>query len=212
MSIDKIRREYLIAELRRGDLNPDPMVQFQQWLDGAVAEELIDATAMTVATVSEQGQPSTRIVLLKQVGAEGFVFFTNSGSRKATELAGNKKVSAHFYWSALERQVKICGHAQQVSAEMAGEYFVSRPIDSQFATWASPQSQVVDNKEYLNLEVERVQKEFAGQSVTPPPFWVGYRIVPEEIEFWQGGENRLHDRFIYRRSEDQDWVINRLAP
>ncbi len=212
MDIDQLRRQYGHGRLRREDLDTDPVQQFQAWLSQAIDAELLDPTAMCVATVDTDGQPSQRIVLLKQCDADGFVFYTNLGSRKAQELAVNSRVSLHFAWLPLERQVKICGTAERVPTTEALKYFLSRPKQSQLAAWASAQSQKVASRELLEQQVAGMKEKFADGKVPLPSFWGGYRVKPHEIEFWQGGENRLHDRFRYLQGADQDWEISRLAP
>ncbi len=212
INIENIRREYLQGGLRREDLCDDPIEQFDRWLEQAVAAGLNDPTAMTVATVDASGQPSQRIVLLKDVDSRGFVFYTNFGSRKAQDLAANNKISLHFPWHILERQVKICGTAQKIPTLEAAKYFLSRPQESQLAAWASHQSKPVSSRELLMQQVARVKEKFKQGEVPLPDFWGGYRVVPEQIEFWQGGANRLHDRFEYRRQADNGWEVERLAP
>lgn len=211
MHLEQFRREYLMGGLERDDLDADPIVQFERWLKQAIELEFKDPTAMTVATVDETGQPSQRIVLLKEVDARGFVFFTNYGSRKARDLAHNNKISLHFPWHAIERQVKVCGVASKISAGESARYFLSRPKESQLAAWASHQSHPISTRQLLLSQVARMKEKFANGQIPAPDFWGGYRVVPHEIEFWQGGANRLHDRFIYRREGDY-WLISRLAP
>ena len=212
MDIDQLRRQYGHGRLRREELDPDPVQQFQAWLREAIDAELLDPTAMCVATAGADGQPSQRIVLLKHCDVDGFVFYTNLGSRKAQELAVNSRVSLHFAWLPLERQVKICGTAERVPTTEALKYFLSRPKPSQLAAWASAQSQKVASRELLEQQVAGMKEKFADGKVPLPSFWGGYRVRPHEIEFWQGGENRLHDRFRYLRGADQDWEVSRLAP
>jgi pyridoxamine 5'-phosphate oxidase len=165
---------------------------------------------MTVATVDASGQPSQRIVLLKKVD-HGFVFYTNYGSRKARDLAVNAKVSLHFPWHPIERQVKICGIAEKVSTAESAKYFLSRPKDSQLAAWASHQSHPVSTRQLLLQQVARMKEKFAQGEIPAPDFWGGFRVIPHEIEFWQGGANRLHDRFVYQRTNN-GWTRSRLAP
>ena len=212
MDIDSIRRDYLKGGLHREDLNADPIEQFNAWLKQAVDAELQDPTAMTVATVGQDGQPSQRIVLLKDVSPQGFVFYTNYGSRKAQELEANNKISLHFPWHVLERQVKICGVAQKVPASQAAKYFLSRPEESQLAAWASRQSQPISTRQLLMQQFAHMKEKFADGKIPLPDFWGGYCVVPHQIEFWQGGGNRLHDRFVYTKQSSGDWGIERLAP
>jgi pyridoxamine 5'-phosphate oxidase len=212
MDIDSIRRDYLQGGLHRKDLKVCPIEQFQSWLQQAVAANLHDPTAMTVATVDEHCQPSQRIVLLKDVSAEGFVFYTNFGSRKAQELSQNNRISLHFPWHSLERQVKICGVAEKVSSTQAAKYFLSRPEESQLAAWASHQSHPISTRELLMQQFSRMKEKFSTGQIPLPDFWGGYCVVPQQIEFWQGGGNRLHDRFVYNKQPTGQWGVERLAP
>ncbi|MGK0441785.1 MAG: pyridoxamine 5'-phosphate oxidase [Pseudohongiellaceae bacterium] len=212
MDIDSIRREYLQGGLHRKDLKACPVEQFQVWLQQAVNAELHDPTAMTVATVDDSGQPSQRIVLLKELSAEGFVFYTNFGSRKAQELSKNNRISLHFPWHMLERQVKICGVAEKVPSAQAAKYFLSRPQESQLAAWASHQSRPISTRELLTQQFSRMKEKYSKGHIPLPDFWGGYCVVPHQIEFWQGGGNRLHDRFVYTKQPSGQWQIERLAP
>lgn len=212
VSIDQLRREYLKGGLERDNLSDNPIEQFNIWLQQAVDAELPDATAMTVSTVAADGQPSVRMVLLKGVDDGGFVFYTNYESRKARELGENPKVALHFPWHPLERQVKVCGTAEKVSAAQSLAYFVSRPRESQLAAWASEQSRPMSSRQALMGQFEAMKRKFAQGEIPLPDRWGGFRVVPHEVEFWQGGANRLHDRFRYSRKGDQNWSIERLAP
>ncbi|MBL6746107.1 MAG: pyridoxamine 5'-phosphate oxidase [Pseudomonadales bacterium] len=211
MDLEALRREYLKDGLERENLADNPFDQFEKWMAQFLELGLADPTAMTVATVAPDGQPSQRIVLLKHVDQSGFVFYTNYSSRKANEIDANPKISLHFPWHAVERQVKVCGVAEKVSPAESLRYFTSRPKGSQLAAAASPQSKVISSRTLLLNEFERLKQKFREGEIPLPDFWGGYRVVPSEIEFWQGGQNRLHDRFRYTRSEDA-WEIDRLAP
>lgn len=211
MDLEKLRREYLQEGLNRASLADDPIRQFQIWLNQAIDAQIQDPTAMTVATVDARGQPSQRIVLLKQVTPGGFVFFTNYNSHKARDLAHNPLVSLHFPWHQLERQVKICGTAGKISTAESMKYFISRPRDSQLAAWASKQSRSVSSRQILMQQFHSMKQKFSDGTIPLPDFWGGYRVTPSSIEFWQGGADRLHDRFRYVRS-GKDWSIERLAP
>jgi pyridoxamine 5'-phosphate oxidase len=211
MDLEALRREYLKDGLEREDLADDPFDQFEKWMAQFLELGLADPTAMTVATVAPDGQPSQRIVLLKHVDQSGFVFYTNYSSRKASEIDTNPKISLHFPWHVVERQIKVCGVAEKVSQAESLRYFTSRPKGSQLAAAASPQSKVISSRTLLLNEFERLKQKFREGEIPLPDFWGGYRVVPSEIEFWQGGQNRLHDRFRYTRSEDA-WEIDRLAP
>lgn len=212
MDLQSLRREYLKGGLHRQDLAPDPLDQFAVWMQQAIDLEITDATAMTVATVAADGQPSQRIVLLKHVDSSGFVFYTNYASRKAQELAGNPKISLHFPWHSIERQVKVGGTASKIPFAESMQYFLSRPKDSQLAALASRQSSVLTSRTVLLNQFESLKQKFQAGAVPVPDFWGGYRVVPAEIEFWQGGASRLHDRFRYQRLADSSWQLDRLAP
>lgn len=212
MDIDHIRREYLHGGLSSDNLQSNPFDQFQHWLKQAVDAKVQDPTAMSIATVSADGQPSQRIVLLKDCDERGFVFYTNHGSRKAQEIAGNNKVSLHFAWLELDRQVKICGTAEKVPTSEALKYFLSRPKESQLAAWASEQSRPISSRMLLEQQFARMKDKFRKGSIPLPDFWGGYRVKPTRIEFWQGGANRLHDSFQFTLQGDQSWKVERLAP
>ncbi|MGL6025813.1 MAG: pyridoxamine 5'-phosphate oxidase [Vibrio sp.] len=211
MDLSDIRREYIHGGLRRKDLQTNPIDQFNHWLQQAIAANLSDPTAMTVATVDENGQPFQRIVLLKNVDDAGFVFYTNLASRKAEHIAQNSKVSLHFPWHPLERQVHITGVAEKLTALENIKYFTSRPKESQIAAIASHQSRRISARGILEGKYLELKQKFANGEIPVPSFWGGYRIKPHSIEFWQGGEHRLHDRFLYSR-QDQAWLVDRLAP
>ena len=212
MKIDDIRRSYTKDKLDLDKLNADPIAQFELWLKDAIAAELPDPTAMCVATVDEQGQPSQRLVLLKDVSQQGFTFYTNLGSRKATELSRNPKVCLHFPWHPLERQVIVYGTAERVSNMQVAKYFLSRPKESQLAAWASEQSRPVSTRQALLQKFAEIKHKFEHGEVPLPSFWGGFLVRPHKIEFWQGGEHRLHDRFMYSQSADGRWDIDRLCP
>lgn len=212
MGIEDIRREYSQGGLRRKDLNSDPIVQFNLWLQQAVDAKLTDPTAMTVATVDERGMPFQRIVLLKNLDNEGFVFYTNLGSRKAQHIEHNSKVSLHFPWHPLERQVHITGVAEKLTAMENMKYFTSRPKESQLAAIASRQSSRISTRGVLEGKFLELKQKFAKGEIPVPSFWGGYRIRPESIEFWQGGEHRLHDRFLFSKDGQGQWEAERLAP
>ncbi|MGD8110961.1 pyridoxamine 5'-phosphate oxidase [Vibrio sp. TRT 21S02] len=211
MELEDIRREYRKGGLRRKDLCANPIEQFNVWLQQAIDAHLTDPTAMTVATVDRTGQPFQRIVLLKHVDDGGFVFYTNLGSRKADQIEGNSKVSLHFPWHPIERQVHITGTAEKLTALENMKYFASRPKESQLAAIASKQSSRISARGVLEGKFLELKKKFEKGEIPVPSFWGGYRIRPESIEFWQGGEHRLHDRFLFSKT-DERWDIDRLAP
>lgn len=212
MKIDAIRRSYTKDKLDLDKLNADPIAQFELWLKDAIAAELPDPTAMCVATVDSSGQPSQRLVLLKDVTSEGFTFYTNLGSRKASELSENPKVSLHFPWHPLERQVIVYGTAERVSNTQVMKYFLSRPKESQLAAWASEQSRPISTRQALMQKFAEIKHKFEHGEVPLPSFWGGFLVRPHNIEFWQGGEHRLHDRFMYSKQDDGNWSIDRLCP
>jgi len=207
-----MRREYAARGLRRHDLEPDPTAQFARWLADAERAELLEPNAMALATVDTRGQPSQRTVLLKVFDRDGFVFFTNLESRKAAQISGNPRVSLLFLWRELERQVAVEGSAERVSTREAIAYFVRRPRGSRIGAWVSRQSSVIGSRQLLEAKFEELKRKFAAGEVPLPAFWGGFRVRPERFEYWQGRPNRLHDRFQYRRSDGQDWLIERLAP
>ena len=212
MKIADIRRSYTMDRLDLDKLNADPFLQFEGWLKDAVAAELPDPTAMCVATVDASGQPSQRLVLLKDVSSKGFVFYTNLGSRKASELEQNPKVCLHFPWHPLERQVIVYGTAERVPTSQVMSYFLSRPKDSQLAACASEQSRPVSTRQVLMQKFAEIKHKFEQGEVPVPSFWGGFLVKPHQIEFWQGGEHRLHDRFMYKQQADSSWAIERLCP
>ncbi|HVT59690.1 MAG TPA: pyridoxamine 5'-phosphate oxidase [Thermoanaerobaculia bacterium] len=222
MKISDVRREYTGGELRESGVAPEPIAQFQRWLEEAMAAEPLEPTAMTLATVGPGGRPSARVVLLKGCDERGFVFYTNYGSRKGQELRANPYAALAFYWPALDRQVRIEGVVEPTSRAESEAYFASRPVPSQLGAWASRQSAPVAREE-LEAELGRVTQRFAGAAVPLPELWGGYRLRPDRIEFWQGRPNRLHDRLVYRRRPPEDgggaggpdggvWTLERLAP
>jgi pyridoxamine 5'-phosphate oxidase len=211
-SISDIRRDYTQAGLDVDDLTSEPFTLFERWLQNAVDANLADPTAMTIATVDKTGQPSQRIVLLKDFDETGFVFYTNTGSKKAQDLSENNKISLHFPWHMLERQVKVLGVAQRLSSVEVAKYFMSRPKPSQIAAWASAQSRPINSRQLLMEKFSEAEAKFANGDVPLPSFWGGYRVVAHEIEFWQGGGHRLHDRFVYTKTSQGHWQTQRLMP
>ena len=213
MDIKGLRKEYANPVLTREMLNPDPFRQFEHWFTETCAAELPEPNAMTLATVGADGQPTLRTVLLKLFDHNGFVFFTNYSSRKAIQIGENQRVALLFPWIKLARQVAITGIAEKVSATESARYFASRPRDSQLGAWISHQSSVLSSRQLLMMELDKIKTKFFKGEIPLPDFWGGYRVRPATIEFWQGQTSRLHDRFRYTRSkEDELWKIERLAP
>ena len=209
-SISELRQEYLRAGLRRSDLRDEPVEQFGSWFDEALAAELHEPTAMTLATATPDGAPSARTVLLKGFDERGFVFYTNYDGRKAKELEANPRCALLFYWGELQRQVRIEGNARRVPEAESDAYFDGRPRGSRLGAWASEQSREVEGRDVLERRLEEMDERY-GDEIPRPPFWGGYRVEPYLFEFWQGRENRLHDRLAYRR-EDGGWAVVRLQP
>ena len=205
-----LRREYAQTGLRRADLADEPFAQFRRWFTEAAAAGLVEPNAMVLAT-TDGARPSSRTVLLKAYDERGFVFFTNYESRKAREIAIDAHVSLLFPWYPLERQVGIIGQAERISAAESLAYFTSRPHGSRLGAWVSQQSAVINSRKLLEMKWDEMKRKFADGEIPLPSFWGGFRVVPSEIEFWQGRENRLHDRFRYTRSGDV-WMVERLAP
>jgi len=213
MDIGALRTEYTQAGLSRDNLATNPFLQFETWFKQAKDAQLAEVNAMQLATASLQGKPSLRTVLLKAFDEQGFVFYTNYHSQKAQQIAENPQVAALFFWKELERQVEITGRIEKVSALESFKYFTSRPRGSQLGAWVSAQSSIISSRKLLEAKLEEMKHKFSQGEIPLPDFWGGFRIIPDNIEFWQGRPNRLHDRFEYRRQADSnDWKIERLAP
>ncbi len=208
-----LRRNYARGELRREDLLADPVEQFRRWFEEARGADLLEPNAMTLATADAAGRVTARTVLLKAYDARGFVFFTNYGSRKAQQLAENPRAALLFAWLPLERQVAITGRAERISTAESIAYFLSRPFGSRLGAWVSEQSRIVSSRALLEAKFRQLKEKFADGEIPMPEWWGGIRVVPDSVEFWQGGPNRLHDRFLYsRENEAAPWTIARLQP
>ncbi len=205
-------KQYGTFQLLEKDLDADPFRQFGRWFDTASSAGFVHPEAFTLATVSADGLPSARMLLLKGYDENGFVFFTNSESRKGEDLRINSKAAMCFWWDKLERSVRIEGTVHIVTGTEADLYFATRPRGSQIGAWTSPQSRVIESREYLDDIYRRIELEYADMDIPRPGYWNGYRLVPVSIEFWQGRPNRLHDRLRYRKHRDGRWIIERLAP
>lgn len=209
--IHALRRDYDREPLRKEELDADPVVEFRRWFEAARGAGLLEPNAMTLATAEATGRVSARTVLLKAYDERGFVFFTNYGSRKARQIASNPRASALFTWLPLQRQLEVSGRVEKISAAESVAYFLSRPVGSRLGAWVSEQSEIVPSRAVLVAKFEELKRRFSGGDIPKPEGWGGFRIVPEEFEFWQGGHDRLHDRFRYTRV-DGGWRIDRLAP
>jgi len=211
MDLAGLRREYESQGIDVGDLDPDPVEQSRKWVDDAIAAQCIEANAMTVSTVDGEGRPQSRYVLLRGLDERGFWFFTNSDSEKGRALAGNPHAALTFAWLQLHRQLRVAGVVEQLPPELSDAYFARRSRGSQIGAWASRQSTVIESRAALDEAVAEYERRFEGQDVPRPPFWCGYALKPDVIEFWQGRPSRLHDRIRFRRDGDS-WVPERLAP
>lgn len=212
-SLSSMRISYELDHLGDTEVDPDPFIQFSSWFDEATASGVSEANAMMVSTIDEAGQPSSRVVLMKQFSADGFVFYSNYESRKGRDISSHPQVAALFYWPSLQRQVRVTGVAMRLSPEASDTYFQNRPRGSQIGAIVSPQSQDVPNRQWLEDHFAKAEQDFENvESLQRPEHWGGYRILPEAIEFWQGRPNRMHDRVRYERKSEGNWSIHRLAP
>lgn len=213
-NISGLRQDYASRKLRRSDVANEPITQFKNWFAEALAHpEISEANAMNLATCSADGRPSARIVLLKEVDERGFSFFTNYESRKGDELAANPFAALTFWWPPLQRQIRIEGRVEKITAAESETYFQSRPRASQIGAWASPQSRPIASREPLEQKAADLESQFSAEKMLPlPPFWGGFRVLPTMVEFWQGRRSRMHDRIRFRRQADGSWQIDRLAP
>jgi len=213
MDITDLRKDYTKAGLNRQDLDSNPITQFNKWFKQAQEAKIEEPNAMSIATVAKNSMPSLRTVLLKIYDQKGFVFFTNYNSQKALEIETNAQVALLFAWLGLERQVRISGVAKKISKKESFAYFTSRPKGSQLGAWISPQSQIIESRDFLKQKLAEMKAKFSSGKIPLPSAWGGYRVIPQRFEFWQGRSSRLHDRFVYEKPTDEnDWEIHRLAP
>ncbi|MCY7411249.1 MAG: pyridoxamine 5'-phosphate oxidase [Chitinophagales bacterium] len=209
--LQNLRQEYESAELNETTILANPIAQFEKWFNEAVQAQLREPNAMTLATANVDFKPSARIVLLKGIEDGAFVFFTNYNSRKGKELLWNPYATLLFFWNELHRQVRVEGRVVKIDSQKSDEYFLSRPLGSQLGAVASPQSEVIENRKWLEEKLAEAENNFAGKEILRPPHWGGYKVIPNTIEFWQGRTNRLHDRLLFTLIND-DWKLERLAP
>jgi len=210
--LESLRSNYALSGLHETDLLETPFQQFQLWLEQAIAAELPEPNAMTLATLSGEGKPIARMVLLKGLDEKGFVFYTNYDSAKGKQLTETNWAALVFWWAGLERQVRVEGTVEKISPEESDAYFQSRPKASQLGAWASPQSQVIESRDVLEKRLAQLEEKYATEKVPRPSHWGGFRVIPTAIEFWQGRPSRLHDRIRYEFDEKGDWFYQRLAP
>jgi len=211
MDIAAIRKEYSLKSLDLSNIAENPLTQFKVWFQEALTASTIETNAMTLATINTENKPAARIVLLKGVD-HGFLFFTNYESDKGQELDRHPYAAVTFFWPELERQVRIEGRVEKISAAESDEYFFSRPMGSQIGAWTSPQSHVIQDRAFLERRQEEIEEKFKSEKITRPSHWGGYRVIPQSVEFWQGRPSRLHDRLKYNLDETGNWQLNRLAP
>ena len=211
-NIANLRQDYTLQGLSETEIDSNPFAQFEEWFSQALNADILEPNAMMVATTTPEGKPSARMVLLKDFDERGFVFYTNYNSHKAQELAENPQAALVFWWAELQRQIRISGRVEKVSDSESDKYFYSRPLDSRLGAWASNQSEVIESREVLEQQLEELKEKYQDREIPRPPHWGGIRVIPTEIEFWQGRSSRLHDRLVYRRNYDDDWKIQRLSP
>lgn len=210
--INSIRRDFSGKPLNEDSVDANPFNQYQVWFEEAVSAQVVDPYAMSIATVGKDMQPSLRLVYLRDISENGFVFYTNYGSQKARNITENNKVGLNFFWVELERQIRVEGEVVKVNEEMSDAYFNSRPRDSQIGAWASEQSTTISSRQTLEEKVIELTKRFENHPIPRPTNWGGYVVKPSKIEFWQGRPNRLHDRLVYTRNNSDKWEITRIAP
>lgn len=209
--LNSIRYDFAKQTLDERDVIANPIMQFAKWFEEAIGAQVLDPNAMTVCSATKDGKPSARILLLRNFSESGFVYYTNYTSRKGTEIAENPNCALLFFWPELERQIRIEGKVQKQTAKESDIYFKTRPRESKIGAWTSEQSKIISNREVLNKEYEKLSEKYPDENVPRPPYWGGYLLKPDRIEFWQGRPNRLHDRILYTK-ENENWKIGRLSP
>lgn len=212
INIRDLRQDYRSSSLSEKEVKSNPIDQFALWFNNAVEAQILEPNAMTLATADKSGSPSARIVLLKEFDQEGFTFFTNYHSRKGHDIDENPKACLLFFWVELERQIRIEGKVEKISQELSTEYFHSRPYGSQLGAHASPQSEVIPDRTFLENNLKALESQFGEGEIPKPLHWGGYKLIPESVEFWQGRSSRLHDRIRYTLNTNKNWIIERLAP
>lgn len=211
-TVADLRKDYTLEGLSELEVDLNPFIQFKKWFAQALAAQLPEPNAMTIATATPDGKPSARMVLLKDFDERGFTFFTNYNSHKGQELAENPQGALVFWWAELERQVRISGYVEKVSETESDQYFHSRPANSRLGAWISNQSEVIESREVLERRLQEFKSKYENEEIPRPPHWGGLRVIPTEIEFWQGRPSRLHDRLLYSRLDNDTWKIERLSP
>ncbi|WP_373528638.1 pyridoxamine 5'-phosphate oxidase [Nostoc sp.] len=211
-TVADLRKDYTLESLSELEVDLNPFIQFKKWFEQALAAQLPEPNAMTIATATPDGKPSARMVLLKDFDERGFVLFTNYNSHKGQELAENPQVALVFWWAELERQVRIYGYVEKVSETESDQYFESRPNKSRLGAWVSNQSEVIESRELLERRLQEFHIKYENEEIPRPPHWGGLRVIPTKIEFWQGRPSRLHDRLLYSRLDNGTWKIERLSP
>ncbi|MEO1373158.1 MAG: pyridoxamine 5'-phosphate oxidase [Cyanobacteria bacterium J06635_10] len=211
-TIADLRQDYTLQDLSETKVNSNPFLQFKKWFDQTLSADILEPNAMTLATTTTEGKPSARMVLLKDFDERGFVFYTNYNSQKAQELAENPQAALVFWWAELQRQVRIYGRVEKILDRESDKYFYSRPLNSRLGAWASNQSEVIESRKVLEERLQELKQKYHNKDIPRPPHWGGIRVIPTEIEFWQGRSSRLHDRLLYTKDVDDSWKIERLSP
>ena len=211
-TIADLRQDYTLQDLSEIKVNSNPFLQFKKWFDQTLSADILEPNAMTLSTTTTECKPSARMVLIKNFDERGFVFYTNYNSQKAQELAENPQAALVFWWAELQRQVRIYGRVEKILERESDQYFYSRPFNSRLGAWASNQSEVIESRKVIEERLQELKHKYQNQDIPRPPHWGGIRVIPTEIEFWQGRSSRLHDRLLYTKNVDDSWKIERLSP